>query len=199
MKQRAVSPWVPLAVAVFVGAAGYTVMIRPVRFEIQALHSHLLSLRMQEVQATQRLAEDNHVARVPLPVETAKFDALWPELAQQAAKRGYTVDLLSFSPGTTGTARTVTVTVRLKGQYLALDDTVRMVDELLPLWTWRTLEITNPESAGVVSIIATGVLPLAGAPTRITPARSAPLNRPGQRPGLPPPPPSPRSAPEGGP
>ena len=199
MKKRAVSPWVPFAVAIVVGAAGYALMIRPVRLEIQALHSHLLSLRMQEAQATQRLAKDSRVARVPLPVGAAKFDALWPDLAQQAGKRGYTVDLLSFSPGSTGNTRTVAVTVRLKGQYLALDDTVRMVDELLPLWTWRTIQITNPETAGVVNIIATGVLPLAAAPTRITPARSAPLNRPGQGPGLPPPPPSPRSAPEGGP
>lgn len=190
MKKRAVSPWVPLAVAIVVGAVGYALMIRPVRLEIQALQSQLLSLRIQEAQATQRLAEDNRVARVSLPVGTAKFDALWPELAQQAGKRGYTVGLLSFSPGMTGSAKTVTVTVRLKGPYLALDDTVRMVDELVPLWTWRTIEITNPESTGVVNIITTGVLPLAGIPAR-APRHPLPLNRPGQGPGLPPPPPSP--------
>ena len=191
MKKRAVSTWVPLAVAIVVGAAGYGLVIRPVRLEIRALHSQILSLRMQEAQATQRLAEDNRVARVPLPVGAAKFDALWPELAQQATRRGYTVDLLSFSPGTTGNTRTVTVTVRLKGRYLALDDTVRMVDELVPLWTWRTIEISNPENAGVVSIIASGVLPLAGAPTRMAPVRPLPLNRPDQGLGMPPPPPSP--------
>jgi hypothetical protein len=189
MTKRRVPPGVPLFIAVCIGAAGYAAMIRPVQQEIQALDRHLASLRVQEAQATERLAEDARVARVPLPVGAARFDALWPEMAQRAGARGYSVDLLSFSPGTAGTATTVTITVRLKGPYLALDDTVRMVEELLPLWTWRTIQITNPEGAGVVNIVATGVLPLAGAPVRTTPPHAS--NRPRQEPSLPPPPPSP--------
>ena len=189
MSKRRPHPWIPLVLAVLVSVAGYAAMIRPVRQEIQALNRQLASLRVQEAQATERLAEDARVARVPLPVGAATFDALWPEVARRAGTHGYSVDLLSFSPGTAGTAQTVAVTVRLKGPYLALDDTVKMVDELLPLWTWRTIQITNPEGAGVVDIVTTGVLPLAGKPARPTPLR--PLNRPRQEPSLPPPPPSP--------
>jgi len=191
MMKRRVPWWIPLAVAFCVGVAGYADLVKPVSQEIQALDREMASLRTQETQAAQRLAADGRVAPVPLPVGASAFQALWPELAQRVGTYGFTVDLLSFAPGTTGIARTVTLTVRLEGPYLALDDTVRMVNALLPLWTWRTIQISNPESAGAVDIIATGVLPLAGAPVRTPTSGRPPLDRSDQGSVLPPPPPAP--------
>lgn len=204
MSTRRRAWWVlPLVVTVCVGIAGYVVLVRPPQQEITSLRTQIASFRSQGLAATQQIAEADRVARIPLPVGPTGFDRLWPEVVQRAGTLGYTVDSITFSPGPSVQGSTLLVTVRLTGPYLALDDTCAMVSQLVPLWSWRTLQITVPQESHAIDVTVAGALPLAGAAASTAgpgvvqrPPLPGAGQAPAQGPNMPPPPPqSPPTAP----
>jgi len=188
--------WVPLLLAVLVGAGGHMLLIGPVQRDIGKLRLQLGALQAQQIQAEARITRDTRVEQVPLPISDSGLDRVWPGLAKDVETHGYTVQLLSFVPGISGRTRTLTLTLRLTGSYLAMNDTLITINKMIPLWSWRTLEVQS-QTGTDVTVVATGVLPLTGAPVVGVGTAPTQPTQPGQQGPTPPPAPPSRQAPGG--
>jgi hypothetical protein len=198
-RRQKLPTWVPVALAAALAFGIYGLWVRPTQGRIAVAEQQLRQARQQAASLEAQILSDRAVPPVPLPVTKAAFDRLWPDVVARAQAAGYALQAVTFAaapplspsgpadesaPGAAAGAVTpVEITARFTGQYLPLDETLTRMQDVLPLWSWRSIHISAQQGSAEISITVDGVVPVEG---RIAGTRGPAVRRPS--PALPPPP-----------
>ncbi len=203
-RRTAIPAWVPAALAAALFAGLYGLWVRPTQARIAAAEEQLRQARQQAGSLEVQIQRDRAVPPVPLPVTKAAFDRLWPDVVARAQAAGYALQGVTFSaapplpsPGPSeggaaaGAATPLEITARFAGPYLPLDEALRRMQSVLPLWSWRSIHVSaqqGVQGGAELSVAVDGVVPVEGqiaGPRGTVPRTPAPA----------PPPPPPGSQP----